>query len=390
MDQFHEITLLLLIIFAAAKTVGVLCERIGIPSLIGELAGGILLGNLGLLGFHNSFMTEMQDSAFIHYAAELGVIFLLFLVGLESSMKSLLKAGVDSFITAVVGVVLPTLMGAGIVHLLGLGGGLQAWFVGATFAATSVGITAKMLAQYNKLHTPSAQVILGAAVIDDVLGLILLAVLAGIASTGEISGGALFTILLKTVLFFIGAFLLATFVMPHAFRLWKAIDQPGILTVLAVVIALGFSMLASLAGLAPIVGAFTAGILLDDVQLRHAEGLSRKGFEEVIRPVTDMLLPIFFVSIGIKVNLTTFSSWEVVLLVAVLLLLAFIGKAVCGFLCRGEGVNKLGVGLGMIPRGEVGLIFATFGLQKGILTPSLYSILVMVVLLTTILGPIAL
>jgi Kef-type K+ transport system membrane component KefB len=386
-ESFHETTLLLLAIYLAAKILGVAAEKIGLPALVGEILGGIVLGNLAYLGVAHTVSNEVLHSPFFQYAAELGVIFLLFLVGLESNLKDLLKVGVNSFVTAMIGVILPTLGGFFVVKALGIGNTLEAMLFGATFAATSVGITAKILSEAKKLKTPSAQIVLGAAVVDDVLGLILLAALAGVAASGSFAWTGLAWILFKVVAFFALAIFFGQFVLPHGFRIYKKLQQPGFLTVLAIALALVFADLAYLVGLAPIVGAFTAGLLLDDVQLRHADGLKVVHFEEVIKPIMDFLLPIFFVSIGVQVRLATFGSLQNLFLITILLVVAILGKTVCGFACRGKGIDRFGIGLGMIPRGEVGLIFASFGLKQNIVSPEMYSILVSVVLLTTILGP---
>lgn len=388
--EFFETTWLFIAVFVAAKGLGILCEKINVPSLVGEICGGIVLGNLALFGIHYDVTGQLLNSLFFKYGAELGVVFLLFMVGLESNLKDLFKVGIDSFVTASIGVILPTLGGIWCVHLLGLGNSMEALFVGATFAATSVGITAKMLSEVGKIKTKSAQIILGAAVIDDVMGLVILAVLAGMASTGSFALGGLVWIVVKVMVFFALAIVFGRYAMPHGFKLYKSIDQPGILTALAIVIALIFSNLASLAGLAPIVGAFTAGLLLDDVTLRHAEGIKTHQFQEIIKPITDFLLPLFFVSIGVQIHLETLFDLHNLFLIAILLVIAIVGKSLCGFLCRGQGIDKIGIGLGMIPRGEVGLIFATFGLQQKIIPPDIYAILVSVVLLTTVAGPILL
>jgi Kef-type K+ transport system membrane component KefB len=389
--EFSHLAFMLLVIFAVAKTFGVLCEKVGIPSLVGELLAGIAIGNASLIGFDSSLGQQFRDFEFIKYAAELGVVFLLFLVGLESSLSHLMKSGVDSLTTAAIGVVIPTVSGAWLIIALGIGSGIEAWFVGATFAATSVGITAKMLSQYNKLASPSSQVILGAAIIDDILGLMLLAALLGVVATGEVSVTSLGFIVIKTLAFFGIAYFIGHYIMPQVFRLYPAIDQPGMVTAVAIMIALAFAEFANLTGLAPIIGAFTAGILLDEVQLKHTQGrLNRESFEEAMKPVTEMLLPIFFVSIGLQVDISGFTSLNALGLVALLTVVAFAGKAICGLLARGQGIDRLGVGLGMVPRGEVGLIFAAYGLQTGVLSGSLYSILILVVLLTTIIGPLVL
>lgn len=383
-------TIVLLLILLFAKVFSVLCAQIGIPALVGELLGGIVLGNLTYFGISYDVTTDILTSPFFLYAAELGVILLLFQVGLESNLKDLMKAGLNSTITATIGVFLPTFMGYGIVLYLGLGSSLEGLFVGATFAATSVGITAKILADAKKLKTPSAQIILGAAVIDDVMGLILLAVLSGIAATGSFAMSSIALISANTLVFFGLAFLLGRYVLPQVFRLYKNMEQPGLLTAIAISIALAFAVLSKIAGLAPIVGAFAAGILLDDVTLSPSKDVDTHRIESLIKPIVDFFLPIFFISIGVQVKLETLFSAQNFMMIFYLLSIAIVGKMVCGFACVGKNLDRIGIGIGMIPRGEVGLIFASYGVTHGIVKQDLYSILVIVVLLTTIVAPIML
>lgn len=390
MIDFTQMTTVILLIFVFAKLFSVLCDKINVSPLVGELLGGIVLGNLTYFGISYDVTQTILTSSFFAYAAELGVVLLLFLVGLESNLKDLLKAGLNSTITATIGVVLPTLMGCGIVMYLGLGNFIEGLFVGATFAATSVGVTAKILADAKKLKTPSAQIILGAAVIDDVMGLVLLAVLSGVAATGTFAMYSVALISFKTILFFVVAFLVGHYVIPQGFRLYKSIDQPGILTPVVILIALVFASLAHFASLAPIVGAFAAGILLDDVTLRHSDDIKINHIEDVVHPIVDFLLPIFFVSIGVQVKLATLFSAQNFLIIFTLLIIAVVGKMLCGFACVGKNLDRIGIGIGMIPRGEVGLIFASYGVAHGIVKQDLYSILVIVVLLTTMIAPILL
>lgn len=389
-DEFHHTTILVLSVYAAAKLLGVLSERCGIPALVGEILGGVLLGNAALFGVNYDFAGGVLDSHFFQYASELGVVFLLFMVGLESNLSDLVKVGFNSFITATIGVILPTVAGFVLMRVLGVGDFLEALLVGATFAATSVGITAKVFSESKKLKTTSAQIVLGAAVVDDIMGLVMLAGVAGIATTGSFVAGEIVTILLKVCVFFGMALAFGQYILPRTFKLYPRIEQPGILTVFVVMFALVFSDLAYLAGLAPIVGAFTAGLLLDEVKLKYAGDMSMHRIEEHIKPIMDFLLPVFFVSIGVQVNLSILGQSQNVLMIVLFLLIAVVTKAACGVACRGNGVDRFGIGLGMIPRGEVGLIFATFGLQHHIVSQEIYSILVFVVLLTTIVGPLLL
>lgn len=387
MELFHETTLLLLAVFFAAKLFGVVGEKLGLPSLVGEILGGIFLGNLVFFGVDYDFSAQLIHSPIFAYCRELGMIFLLFVVGLESNLSDLVKAGFNSTVTALIGVVLPTLGGFALVHALNLGGNVEGLLFGATFAATSVGITARLFSESQKLKTPSAQVVLGAAVVDDVIGLVMLAVIADLARTGSFNAPALGWLLFKVSLFFVVAIFFGQFILPQVLRGYKWVRQTGIVTVLAAVFALFFADLAHLAHLAPLVGAFTAGLLLDDVKFRYAEELKIHHIEDVIRPLMDFLLPIFFVSIGVQVKLATLGNVSNLFIIIVMLVVAIAGKALCGLACRGPNLDKWGIGFGMIPRGEVGLIFAQTGRATGIISEEIYSILIFVVLLTTIAGP---
>jgi Kef-type K+ transport system membrane component KefB len=349
--------------------------------------GGIFLGNLVLIGVDFDFTTQLTESPIFYYLRELGMIFLLFLVGLESNLSDLVKAGFNSTVTALIGVIIPTLGGFFIVKALGIGGNAEALLFGATFAATSVGITARMFSEAGKLKTPSAQVVLGAAVVDDVIGLVMLVVISDLARTNTFEVAALGWLLFKVLLFFTTAIFFGQFVLPHLLRGYRWVRQAGIVTVLAAVFALFFADLAHLVNLAPLVGAFTAGLLLDEVKFRYVAELKITHIEDVIRPLMDFLLPVFFVSIGVQVKLATLANPYNLLIIVVLLLVAIAGKAICGMACRGQGLDRLGIGFGMIPRGEVGLIFAQTGRSSGIISEEIYSILVFVVLLTTIVGP---
>lgn len=386
-ELFHDTTLILLAVFLAAKIFGVVGEKLGLPALVGEILGGIFLGNLIFFGIDYDFTGKLIGSPIFAYCRELGMIFLLFLVGLETNFSDLIKAGFNSTVTAVIGVVLPTLGGFALVHALDLGGNIEGLLFGATFAATSVGITARLFSEAQKLKTPSAQVVLGAAVVDDVIGLVMLAVISDLARTGSFNAGALGWLLFKVGVFFTAAIFFGQFVLPQVLRGYKWVRQSGIVTVLAAVFALFFADLAHLVELAPLVGAFTAGLLLDEVKFRYVDELKIHHIEDVVRPLMDFLLPIFFVSIGVQVKLSTLGSTSNLFIIAIMLIVAIAGKAVCGLACRGPNLDKWGIGLGMIPRGEVGLIFAQTGRATGVISEEVYSILVFVVLLTTVAGP---
>lgn len=387
---FETNTLLLVVLLLSAKWLGFLCSKFGIPELVGEIFAGIALGNLALLGIDYPVTETLLHSGFMQYGSELAVILLLFLVGLESNLKELMKVGINATVVAFLGVVFPVFLGAWMAPALGIATGLSAWFVGATLAATSVGITAKVLKEKNVLKAKSSQVILAAAVIDDVLGILLLAILAGILADGAVSVMSLGMITLKTVLFFVGSFIFAQIAFPRVIRITSVSENSGFWAGSALAIALLFAQVSAWAGLAPIIGAFVGGLLLDDVHFVTGHKIQKHNFEHLLMPVMDVLLPIFFVSIGAQVNLTAFTDFGTILAVVLVLIMAIFSKGIAGIFIRGEGFDKIGIGLGMIPRGEVGLIFAAFAIGHHVFTEKSYSILVLVVLLTTVLGPILL
>ena len=370
-----------------ADVCGFLFERMGMAEILGEIYAGILLGNLALVGIDYPVGELLRTSEFMQYSSELALVLLLFLVGLESDMSSLLRAGRNAAAVACGGVVMPIVMGIGAAALLGFADGLQGWFVGAMLAATSVGITAKLIGESDLVQTPSAQVILGAAVIDDVLGIMLLAVLASVASTGDFSGGDLAWIILKAILFFVGAVFIGQKLMPGAVQVVSLTKHSSFWTGFALCLALAFAQLAAFAGLAPLIGAFVAGLLLDDVYFRVGETLDKHRLEELVKPISDIMITIFFVGIGAQVKLDTLASPKVLLIIVTLTFVAIISKAAAGFLARGKEYDRLGIGFGMIPRGEVGLVFAAYALSHEVFCCETYSALVMVVLLTTLVGP---
>lgn len=389
-ETFSHTTLLLILMITLADACGFLFERLGMPELLGEISAGILLGNLALVGIDFQFSELLRDSEFMTYAAELALVLLLFLVGLESDMRDLLKVGSNAASVAICGVLLPVLLGLGATAALGLGDGIQGWFIGATLAATSVGISAKLLAEQGVIKTPSAEVILGAAVIDDVLGILLLAVLASVVVSGDVVAMDIVWIVFKAVLFFAGALLIGQKMMPEMVHLVSVTKHASIWTGFAFCLALGFAELASRAGLAPLIGAFVAGLLLDDVDFRVGDTLQKHTLEELIRPISDILISIFFVGIGALVQLDELANPSSLLMISVLTVVAILSKGAAGFFVVGRQFDRAGIGFGMIPRGEVGLVFASFAFAHGVFLGSTYSALVMVVLLSTLIGPILL
>ncbi|QFU76889.1 cation:proton antiporter [Halioglobus maricola] len=386
-ESFTRTSLLLILMITLADACGFLFERFGLPELVGEISAGIILGNLALIGLDFDIATTLKESEFMTYASELAVVLLLFLVGLESDMRDLLRVGRTALSVAIAGVVLPLALGLGAVAALGLGSGLQGWFIAATLAATSVGITAKLLEAQGVIKRPSSEVILGAAVIDDVLGVLLLAVLASVAANGDFVASDLLIILAKAVGFFVVALFIGQKLMPEMVHMVSLTKHASIWTGFAFCLALAFGELAALAGMAPLIGAFVAGLLLDDVSFRVGDDLQKHRLEELIRPISDILISIFFVSIGVQVELLALADGANLLLVVTLSAVAVVSKGLAGQLARGPEFDRAGIGFGMIPRGEVGLIFAAFALAQGVFCCDIYTVVVTVVLFTTIIGP---
>lgn len=386
-EEFTRTSLALILMITLADACGLVFERFGMPNLVGEISAGILLGNLALVGIDFNFSALLRESQFMTYSSELALVLLLFLVGLESDMKDMLRVGSNAAAVACAGVLLPVLLGLAAAYAMGIDGGLQGWFVGAMLAATSVGITAKLLESHGVIKSNSAKVILGAAVIDDVLGIMLLAVLASIATSGEFAYTDLFIIIVKAVLFFAGALYIGQRLMPEMVQMLALTKHASIWTGFAFCLALGFAQLAAFAGLAPLIGAFVAGLLLDDVDFRVGDTLQKHTLEELIRPISDILITIFFVGIGALVQLEVLLDPVMLLTIVVLTLVAVVSKGAAGFLVRGPGFDRLGIGFGMVPRGEVGLVFAAFAFAQGVFRTETYSALVMVVLLSTVIGP---
>ena len=354
-ETFTRTTLLLIVMITLADLCGFLFERLGMAEILGEIYAGIVLGNLALVGIDWNVGELLRDSEFMEYSSELALVLLLFLVGLESDISSLLRVGKNAAMVAVGGVVLPIVLGVGASAALGFATGLEGWFVGAMLAATSVGITAKLLGENGLVKTRSAEVILGAAVIDDVLGIMLLAVLASVVVSGGVEPLELVWIIAKALLFFVGALLLGRRLMPAMVHVVSLSKHSSFWTGFALCLALIFAQIAAFAGLAPLIGAFVAGLILDDMDFRVVDALQKHKLEELVRPISDILITIFFVGIGAMVQLEALVDPQILMIILVLTVTAVISKGSVGFIVRGPGYDRLGIGFGMIPRGEVGL-----------------------------------
>jgi len=392
------LVLALAVVLAAAKLAGDLATRLGQPAVLGELVVGIALGNLRLLGW--SGLEFVKESPSVGMLAELGVLVLLFEVGLESTVGDMLEVGLSSFLVAALGVVTPMALGWGVgAWLLPAAGPYVHAFLGATLCATSVGITARVLQDLGRSRTPEARIILGAAVIDDVLGLIVLAVVSGVIAAAdrgaELRWGAVTWIVAKAALFLCGAIVLGRAASPRLFRWASRLRGRGVLLASGLAFCFFLSWASAAIGLAPIVGAFAAGLVLEDVHTRDFVDRGEHGLEELVAPISSFLVPVFFVLMGMRTDLSSLARPGVLLLAAGLTAAAILGKQACSLGVVGSGVNRLAVGLGMIPRGEVGLIFANMGLAltlggHPVLDQAAYAAIVIVVLVTTLVTPPAL
>jgi Kef-type K+ transport system membrane component KefB len=388
----------LAIILVAAKIGGHFAAKVGQPPVLGELAAGLVLGNLSLFGFTQ--LDYLKTDEALDILAELGVILLLFQVGLESTVAQMMKVGLSAFLVATIGVTGPFILG----YLVG------AWllpdasvyahiFLGATLTATSVGITARVLKDLGRSQTGDARIILGAAVIDDVQGLVILSVVTGIIAAANqgvvMSYGAIAGVIARATLFLVGALVLGIYLSPRLFRLASRLQAGGVLLATGLAFCFLVAWSASAIGLAPIVGAFAAGLVLEDVHYRDFVDRGEHALEHLVEPIASFLVPIFFVIMGVRTDLQVFGQPGVFGLAAALTVAAIVGKQLCSLGVVGTGFDRLSIGIGMIPRGEVGLIFANIGLTlmvegRPVIDPAVFSAVVVMVIVTTVVTPPAL
>ncbi len=388
----------LTVVLLAAKVGADTAQRLGQPAVLGELVAGVILGNVALLGL-NAFL-PIGDDNFIDGLANLGVIVLLFEVGLESTVSKMAKVGPSAALVALLGVVAPMLLGIAVgqillpersfyVHL----------FLGAALTATSVGITARVLADLGQSQTKEARVILGAAVIDDVLGLVILAAVSGIIEAADAGIPAEFApigwIIAKAALFLGAAVGLGVLLAPRIYRTAAKLRGGGVLLGISLAFCFLLSWLSTAVGLAPIVGAFAAGLVLEGAHYKTFVDQGERPLEELIRPVSQFLAPIFFVLMGFRVDLATLGEGSVLGLALALTFAAIAGKQLCMFGVIDRSIRRVPVGLGMIPRGEVGLIFANIGLGlsiagQPIIDAHVFTAVVIMVMITTLVTPPAL
>lgn len=365
----------LLVILATAKVAAELAERVRLPAVIGEIVAGVVVGPSG---FGLVQLTGDRGTA-VTLLAEIGVLLLLLGVGMEMDLGELGRVGGAAMAVAVTGVILPfaggTAVGLGVFDDVGV-----AVFVGAALTATSVGITARVFGDLRALASVEARIVLGAAVADDVIGLVILTVVSKVVAGGSVTVGSVATTLGLAGLFLVGAGAVAVVGFPRLFRLIGKASSPSTPAVAAMVLMLGLAALADRSGLAFIIGAFVAGLALRRTD--HHERIAGE-----LNSVGTVLVPVFFVTIGLRADLGTMARPRVIAIALALTAVAVAGKVAAGWAVRGRAVDRLLVGLGMIPRGEVGLIFASIGLSGGVLNADEYGALIMVVLLTTVITP---
>lgn len=406
------VLLSLVFIYLASKLGGELSKLVDLPPVLGELVAGVIIGisalhllvftetgavasdsvvmailekigGLGAEAINEVFSTQ---SEIISVLAELGVIILLFEIGLESDLRELQKVGIKASIVAVVGVVAPFLLGTvGLMYIFGMPS-IPAIFAGAALTATSIGITSKVLSELGQLKSKEGQIIVGAAVIDDVLGIIVLAVVASLAKTGEVDILNVVYLILSATGFLLGSIFLGKFFNKSFVVIADKLQTRGKLVIPALVFAILMAFLANAIHLEAILGAFAAGLVLDETD-------KRKELDQQIIPIADILVPIFFVSVGARVDLSVLNpssadNRQGLIIAAFLIVVAIIGKVITGWAIWGqEKVNRLAIGFGMIPRGEVGLVFAGIGSASGVLDKPLQAAIIIMVILTTFIAP---
>lgn len=405
------VLLSLVIIYLASKIGGESANKLGFPPVLGELMAGAIAGIsvLKLLVFPESgsdgsdsfVMMILQStgglpeaavsevftkiSEVISVLAELGVIILLFEIGLESDLGQLMGVGKQAAVVAIIGVVVPFVMGTiGLMFLFGMAT-IPAIFAGAALTATSIGITSKVLSELGKLTSTEGQIILGAAVIDDVLGIIVLAVVSSLAKTGAVDSLNVVFLILSAAGFLVGAILLGRLVNKIYVAIAQGLKTRGDTITPAFIFAFAMGYLGQAIHLEAILGSFIAGLILDESDRRNE-------LQRQVVPVADLLVPIFFVTVGARTNIgvlnpTIATNREGLVIAAFLITVAIVGKVVTGWGAFGVGINRWAIGIGMIPRGEVGLVFAGIGTSSGILSESLNAAIVCMVIVTTFVAP---
>ncbi|MBD2743304.1 cation:proton antiporter [Coleofasciculus sp. FACHB-1120] len=406
------VLLSLVVIYLASKLGAELAKQFDLPPVLGELVAGVIVGvsalhlivfpESGLSASDSPVMTVLQwinhlspaalasvyesQSEVISVLAELGVIILLFEIGLESDLRQLKEVGSQAAIVACVGVAVPFAAGTAGLMMFFHTPAIPAIFAGAALTATSIGITSKVLSEIGQLKSKEGQIIVGAAVIDDVLGIIVLAVVASLAKTGEIDVANVIYLIVSATAFLLGSILLGGIFNKTFVAIVEKFKTRGNVVMPAFIFAFFMAFLGNAIHLEAILGAFAAGLVLDETDARNE-------LDELVKPIADLLVPIFFVTVGARADLgvlnpTVPENRAGLLIAAFLMLVAILGKVVTGWAVFGQpGINRLAIGVGMVPRGEVGLVFAGIGAASGVLDKPLEVSIIIMVILTTFLAP---
>jgi len=406
------VLLTLVIIYLASKVGSEIARRLDLPPVLGELVAGVIVGVsalrlvifpeggftasdsvvMSVLQILNQLSPEAVNSVFaqqsevISVIAELGVIVLLFEIGLESDMRQLKEVGIQAFVVAFIGVTAPFAAGTlGLMYFFHVAA-IPAIFAGAALTATSIGITSKVLAEIGQLKSKEGQIIVGAAVIDDVLGIIVLAVVASLAKTGEVDITNVAILLVSAIAFLFGSILLGGFFNKTFVAIVDKLKTRGNIVIPAFIFAYIMAFIGNAIHLEAILGAFAAGLVLDETD-------ARKELDELIKPVADLLVPVFFVTVGARADLSVLNPMlpenRSGLLIAIFMLaVAIIGQVITGWVVFGiPDINRLAIGVGMVPRGEVGLVFAGIGTASGAIDKPLEVAIIIMVIMTTFLAP---
>lgn len=386
MDPISPIMLGIVIILIAAKIGGELARRFNQPAVMGELMMGIFLGNTVFFAGWE-FSKFLQENPFLDYIGRFGALILLCRVGIETDVAAMMESRVSAFLVAVTGVIAPCALGYPVtLYLLPDINPNTRLIVVTALCATSIGITTRVFEDLGKLQMPEARIVLGAAIVDDVLGLLILSIVTSVITTGSFALGGVLKIAVYATVFLAGAALISLKFTHILGEYISRFHAEGMKMVWAVSICFLLAYIADDIGLAPIVGAFAAGLILRDIKVTDFQGHEHE-MDEMIRPAYLIFVPIFFITMGSQVRLEAFLDKSAVLLAAGISVVAVLGKLLSGLFAIGKNLNRLCIGVAMVPRAEVGLIFASMGLSLGVLNDTTYSALVIMVMFTTLITP---
>ena len=390
-SELLQIMSLLGVSLIFAKLLGGIFHRLGLPVVLSELVTGIIAGNL-VIGDIGKIFSPLESSEIIKAFSEFGILMLLFVVGLETSISELKKVGKEASFVAIIGVVAPFLFAFMFIPFVSELKFEQMLFISATLTATSVGITARVLKDVNTLRSVSGKIILGAALIDDILGILILSIVSAIVVSGFVTAYDVSLILVKMLAFGFAMMIVRWYLLPKILIKIRPLEVSGTITVLLFSLVMIFAWGSEMAGLAGIIGAFALGVVLEDIQFKGYHEKKDVSLHKLIKPITDFLSPIFFIYTGMSVKINTILNADAIIMSLTLITIGIIGKLLCGLgvgkKSSERGADRLLIGFGMIPRGEVGLIFASVGHKLKILNEANYAAVIAMVAVTTFIAPI--